>query len=389
MRNIIQSAYRTINTTLNLDKVNQSGRHAELLDQLSCYQSAIESSGAGIWDWTDLSKETIQISDQMGRLLGMTHQNSGLSFTQWYEQVHPKDRGAFLDAFYEHVEDRIPFDLEYRTKVGPGYRWMRATAQSVRDGEGKVLRMSGILQDVQDARQAQEKLDLTKAEMEDFVYSVAHDLRAPVRHITSFIEIMEEDLEGELSDLGWDYLLNIRQAADRLGRMIDDLLQVSRSQRLPLRRGRFSSGTLVERIVGEMIRQEPTERKIEMQIDTLPDITSDPNLLEVIWRNLLSNALKFTRDREIARIRIGHYQGEEAYTFFIADNGMGFDMAYSDKLFKFFHRLHVDDRLEGTGVGLASTARSIHRLGGEIWAEGVLDAGATFYFSIPLVFDGN
>lgn len=386
LRHNIEVAYRMKDST---SYENENPLTADLQHQLIRYELAINKGVTGWWDWTDLRQEKIALSDRTIRFLGLSTQNNEVTFTQLYEAVHSKDRVAFLEAFQEHVEEQIPFDLEYRVKTPQGYRWVRTTADSQRDESGQVIRMAGLIQDIQETRFAKTQLEAVNEEMEDFVYSVAHDLRAPVRHISSFIEIMEEDVAEELGEIGMDYLANIRSAADRLGRMIDDLLQVSRNQRLTLRPGRFQMRMLVDRVIQRLLKAEAPDRQLDIEIGDLPELYSDPNLIEQVLRNLLSNAFKYTRSRSVAKIVIDAYEADNFAVIRIQDNGVGFDMAYVDKLFKFFNRLHMDRQYEGTGIGLASVARIMKRLGGASWAEGIPNEGATFYFKLPLTFDAQ
>lgn len=224
-------------------------------------------------------------------------------------------------------------------------------------------------------------LEAANKELESFSYSVSHDLRAPLRAMDGFSRILLEEYSSELSPEGQRYLQLVRGNAQQMGRLIDDLLAFSRLGRQPLNKRCVMPIGLVNNVLEEM-KGEWTGRQIDIVIGDLPACEADPTLLKQVFVNLISNALKFTRKRETARIEVGCQQRNGKVVYFIKDNGAGFDMKYVHKLFGVFQRLHSADEYEGTGVGLANVLRIIHRHGGSIWAEGEVDKGATFYFTL-------
>jgi signal transduction histidine kinase len=227
------------------------------------------------------------------------------------------------------------------------------------------------------------QLESANKELEAFSYSVSHDLRAPLRHIGGFVEMLREEASSVLTGKGQQYLAVISDSATRMGRLIDNLLDFSRMGRMELRKTQVNTGDLVKEVVHE-IRRETEGRDVGWEIDPLPTVTGDRSMLKQVWVNLMSNAVKYTRPRERARIRIRCAENEEAeWQFSVADNGAGFDMRYADKLFGVFQRLHKADEFEGTGIGLANVRRIVHRHGGRTWAEGKVNEGATFYFTLP------
>jgi PAS domain S-box-containing protein len=238
---------------------------------------------------------------------------------------------------------------------------------------------SGLEQRVAD-RTAQ--LLAANSELEAFSYSVSHDLRAPLRHIVGYVQFLQRDAGPTLSPKSLHHLHTISHSATRMGDLIDDLLAFSRIGREVLRKTEFSLGELVQEILNEP--QEAKERKITWKIHSLPLVWADRALLRMVLVNLISNAVKFTGKCAEAKIEIGCVpRGETETVIFIRDNGAGFDPRYVDKLFGVFQRLHSEAEFEGTGIGLANVQRIIHRHGGKVWAEGSVDAGATFYFSLP------
>jgi light-regulated signal transduction histidine kinase (bacteriophytochrome) len=230
-------------------------------------------------------------------------------------------------------------------------------------------------------RERTTQLDDANKELEAFSYSVSHDLRAPVRRVSGFANILLEDYAANLTADAHRYLVSINEGAMKMGQLIEDLLKFSRLSRQPLTKRRVSPADLAREVLEES-RAEQENRHIEIQIDDLPICEADPVLLKQVFINLLGNALKYTRTREVATIQIGFENGSHPCIYFIKDNGVGFDMEYADKLFGVFQRLHSDFEFEGSGVGLAIVQRIISRHGGRIWADAIVDQGATFYFSL-------
>ena len=220
-------------------------------------------------------------------------------------------------------------------------------------------------------------------ELEAFSYSVSHDLRAPLRHISGFTRLLEETCETSLDAAGKRYLAIIADATHQMGRLIDDLLLFSRMGRAELRRTRVDMRELADEVVREM-EPDLAGRNIAWDIGPLPAVHGDRALLKQVWVNLLANAVKYTRRRERATIQVACRTLEEGgWEFSVRDNGAGFDMQYVGKLFAVFQRLHQAEEFEGTGIGLASVQRILWRHGGRVRAEGQVDVGATFYFSLP------
>ena len=225
------------------------------------------------------------------------------------------------------------------------------------------------------------ELEAANRELEAFSYSVSHDLRAPLRAVDGFSQAVFEDYGQQLPEEGRRYLKTIRQSAQRMGELIDDLLTFSRLSRQQLVTRKVNTGNLVRSVLDELVRQIEG-RQVDVRIQEMPVCQADPALLKQVWINLLSNALKFTSRRDNAVIEIGCDQNNKESVFFVRDNGTGFDMQYSDKLFGVFQRLHRAEEFEGTGVGLAIVQRVVNRHGGRVWAEASLDHGATFYFTL-------
>jgi light-regulated signal transduction histidine kinase (bacteriophytochrome) len=284
----------------------------------------------------------------------------------------------------------IRFENRYRCKDG-SYRWLAWKAQP--DEDAGVLYASA--RDITDRKQAEEHISQLNAdlrrqtaeladanrELESFSYSVSHDLRAPLRSINGFSQVLMEDCANQLTDEGKDSLRRVRKAATTMGELIDALLALSRVSRAELRAERVDMSALAATIAAELRASQP-ERQAEFVI--APDIVveADSRLFRAMLENLLSNAWKYSGQRAAARIEFGRIDNHGENVYYVRDNGVGFDMAYVGRLFGAFQRLHRQAEYAGTGVGLATVQRILHRHGGRVWAEAVLDEGATFYFTV-------
>jgi signal transduction histidine kinase len=227
------------------------------------------------------------------------------------------------------------------------------------------------------------QLEAANNELEAFSYSVSHDLRAPVRHIDGFVDLVRKDSTQNLSVSSQRHLGVISGAAKRMGALIDDLLVFSRMGRSEMRHTHVKTDELVTEVMREMTG-DLEGRNIEWDIARLPEVRGDRAMIKQVWVNLIANAVKYTRQREPAKIKISCRKKDSGeLEFSVQDNGAGFDMTYIDKLFGVFQRLHLNEEFEGTGIGLANVRRIILRHGGRTWAEGKIDAGATFYFTLP------
>ncbi len=232
------------------------------------------------------------------------------------------------------------------------------------------------------------QLEAANRELEAFSYSVSHDLRAPLRHITGFVELLNNRNPEALDEKSRHYLQVISRSAEKMGNLIDDLLSFSRMGRAELMKTSVDLGELVREVIADLEGQT-ADRRISWEVGPLPVVEGDAAMLRLVLVNYLGNALKFTRTRAEARIEIGAVTGQPEETLvFVRDNGVGFDMRYAAKLFGLFQRLHDAEEFEGTGVGLANVRRIIHRHGGRTWAEGTVGGGATFWFSLPKTVRG-
>lgn len=227
-----------------------------------------------------------------------------------------------------------------------------------------------------------DELEIANKELESFAYSVSHDLRAPLRHVVGYGELLQKQAFSSLDDKSRRYMKTILESAKRMGNLIDDLLAFSRIGRAETKKTKVDLTQLANEVVAEL-GQETKGREIVWKIGVLPNCRGDRSMLKLVLVNLISNAVKFTRLRSPAEVEIGCTDRPNGTEVFVRDNGAGFDMRYVHKLFGVFQRLHSTEEFEGTGIGLATVQRIIHRHGGQVRAEGALDHGATFYFSVP------
>ena len=225
------------------------------------------------------------------------------------------------------------------------------------------------------------EVEAANKELEAFSYSVSHDLRAPLRAVDGFSRILLEEHASQLSEEAQGFLSRVRDNAVNMGQLIDDLLAFSRLSRQPLKRQNVVTADLARQVLDEL-KQEENGRRVDASVSDLPQCNGDPKLLKQVFVNLLSNAFKYTRKREVAHIEVGCEKINGETVYFVKDNGAGFNMKYANKLFGVFQRLHRSEEYEGTGVGLAIVQRVVHRHGGRIWAEAVIDKGASFYFTL-------
>ncbi|MDD5262642.1 MAG: response regulator [Methylacidiphilales bacterium] len=234
----------------------------------------------------------------------------------------------------------------------------------------------------QRVRERTAELEAANRELEAFSYSVSHDLRTPVRHIEGFVEMLDDTIGPSLSESDKRYLNLIANSAREMNRLIDDLLNFSRMGRSEMRCTQINLQDLLETVI-QRLQPEIEGRNIVWKKGPLPLVQADPSLLQQVFSNLLSNAIKYTRPRNPAEIEIGCRIEERETVIFVRDNGVGFDMKHADRLFGVFQRLHRKEEFDGTGIGLANVLRIITRHGGRTWAEGKVDEGATFYFTLP------
>ncbi|MBL9212449.1 MAG: PAS domain S-box protein [Opitutaceae bacterium] len=310
---------------------------------------------------------------------------------------HPKQ---FIRELWETIGRGRVWHGEIKNQAKDGsFYWVDTTIVPFLDENGSPRQYVAIRADITTRKAAEEtvrhlnadleqrvkertaQFEAANRELEAFSYSVSHDLRAPLRAIDGYSQAVLEDFAALLPEEGRRHLETIRQSAQRMGELIDDLLAFARLGRQELARRPIDMADLVRRALADL-EFATRDRPVEIQVGALPECSGDFVLLKQVWLNLLSNALKYTRKRAAAKVEVGCLTNQHEQVYFVRDNGTGFDMRYVGKLFGVFQRLHRAEDYEGTGVGLAIVQRIVHRHGGRVWAEAAVDRGATFYFTV-------
>jgi PAS domain S-box-containing protein len=371
-------------------------------------QLATQAAGIGVWEW-DVPTSRIVWDTLMQRLHGVADAAVPSDLNGWLGLIEADDRTGVWLAMSRLLEEGVDYRLEYRVRDPNGLvRHISSFGTIDRDRRGNPLRVVGVNYDVTDRKRAEievrqlnqelerrvsertAELEATNRELEAFSYSVSHDLRAPLRAVDGFSLALGEDAGPALDETCRGHLQRIRAAARRMGQLIDDLLHLSRVTRASLKRGNVDL-TALAGDVARALSSQVEDRQAELRIEPGMRASADEGLLRIVLENLVGNAFKFTVRRAAPVIEIGSRAGEGPAVFYVRDNGAGFDMNYAGKLFGAFQRLHGRDEFPGTGIGLATCQRIIHRHGGRIWAEAAVDKGATFLFTLDPgdVFTGD
>jgi PAS domain S-box-containing protein len=354
----------------------------------------------GNWDWDMVNNELLW-SDEIYRMFGIAQTEFGATYEAFLGAVHPEDRELVKSAVNEALSLGCNYSIDHRIVLPSGeVRIVHEQAEIIRDAFGTPVMMSGTVQDITERKTAENEVRKLNAELEDkvkertaeleaaikglesFSYSVAHDLRTPLRSIDGFSQAFIEDYGENIGPEGHDYLRRIREGSQRMGHLIDDLLTLSYVTRLEMRREEVDLSHLADAVADEQ-NKTVTGRDVEFIAAHGLKATGDPGLLRIVLDNLIGNSFKFTGKQ--AHARIGFYSAgkEGARTIYcVRDNGVGFDMKYYSKLFVPFQRLHSTVDFRGTGIGLATVERIICRHGGRVWAEAEAGKGAAFYFTL-------
>ncbi|MCF6158755.1 MAG: PAS domain S-box protein [wastewater metagenome] len=321
---------------------------------------------------TDVNEATIKVTgvprDQL----------IGTDFSNYFTEPN-KAREGYEKAFKQgFVTD---YALTIRSRGGK-LTDVLYNASVYRDDKGNVLGVFAAARDYSRVKQTTEQLESSNRELEAFSYSISHDLRTPLRAIDSFSKILVKDHSDKLDVEGKRIVQTIREGAQQMGKLIDDLLAFSQLGKKTIKMENIDMTSLAQSVFEEL-RELVPKRSVQCNIQKMSQVRADASLIRQVWINLLSNAIKFTKTRSVGLIEIGSQIHEEYVIYFIKDNGVGFDMKYQDKLFAVFQRLHDPEEFEGTGVGLAIVQRIISRHNGRVWADSKKDYGAVFYFSLP------
>ncbi|HKW66091.1 MAG TPA: PAS domain S-box protein, partial [Terriglobales bacterium] len=379
---------------VGIDISARKAAEEQLRQSESRYRLLFERSLAGIFRY-QADEGLVECNEAGAHILGYESPQELLYRKAESYFVHAGDLEGALQRL---ARDGVLSNLEVcllRNDSTPVWILENLSVTESRDGQPFII--EGTFIDISERKRAEDEVrrlnselyqkiaEATSAnqELEAFSYSVSHDLRAPIRHINGFVDMLQRRTAGALDETAQRHLQTIARASQHMGQLIDDLLAFSRMGRGELARSRVSLGSLAREAI-ENLRPELDGRSVEFKVGGLPDVTGDPAMLRVVLSNLLSNAVKYTRPQAQAVIQVGQVAGgADEVVLFVKDNGVGFEMQYADKLFGVFQRLHRSDQFEGTGIGLATVRRIVHRHGGRTWAEATVDGGATFYVAFP------
>ena len=371
-------------------------RAAHAKNEVALYRSearlirAQEVAHLGSWE-IDSNQNRLVWSDEAYRIFGMKPWESDLTYEAFLEAVHPDDRAAVAEAYSGSIrEGKDGYEVEHRVvrKSDGAVRVIRQKCEHFRDPSGWVFRSVGMVHDITERRQMEDQLVRTLAELrqsnrelEQFAYSVSHDLRAPLHRIEGFSQALLEDYATLLDEQGRIFLQRLLTGSRRMSSVIDALLNLSRITRRGMKNEEVDLSSIVIDVTSELKQQDPG-RKVTFVVREGLKAWGDADLIRALFVNLLENAWKYTSKHLECRIEFGLDRTSNRDAYFVRDDGAGFDMAYADKLFEPFQRLHSPSEFTGTGIGLATAQRIVHRHGGRIWAESDVEKGATFYFTL-------
>ena len=368
---------------------------AALSSSESRLELALAAGHMGAWDW-DLKTDEVIFSDAAYKIWDKP-QSENVTGEWIFSRIHTEDLARVEAAIEAAIKEGKDFDAHFRICWQQGEeRWLVGRGSVIWDADGKASRMLGVNYDISEEKRVKEqlqrlnleleerisertgRLEVLNKELEAFNYSVSHDLRAPLRGIDGFSSALQNEYGSVLDETATHYLSRVRAGAQRMGELIDDLLDLSRLSRSELRLVEVDITRLAQVIIQHLIDTDDRT----WQIEIAPNLTAkaDKRLLTVALENLLGNAVKFTSVQDAPYISFGC---SEEGVFFLSDNGVGFDVKFANKLFIPFQRLHTTSEFEGSGIGLATVQRIINRHGGRLWAESELGEGATFYFTLP------
>jgi PAS domain S-box-containing protein len=380
-----------------LDITERRQAEQTVLESERRYHALARIAPVGIFR-TDAVGNCIYTNERWCQIAGMSPEQA--LGEGWSAALHPEDRERVFTEWYQAAKTQAPFHGEYRFQRPDGaVSWVLVQTTAEEDSQGDVIGYVGTITDISEQKNTEDELrihrdhleelvserthamEASNRELEAFAYSVSHDLRAPLRAIDGFSHLLGEDCADAIGDLGKGYLRRVRAASQRMGKLIDDILQLARMTQRDMQWLDVDMSKLANAAVDRLREAEPG-RRVDARVAPDMRAAGDRTLLGVVLDNLIGNAWKYTGGKDHACIEIGVLEQGEEPVYFVKDNGAGFDMSYADKLFGIFQRLHRANEFEGTGIGLATVQRIIDRHNGRVWAEAEADKGATFFFTL-------
>jgi len=372
----------------------------ELAKNRAMLIKAQELGHVGSWEWDILTNE-LNWSKETFVIYGLDPGIDAPTYDLVINTLAPECKNDFLNAIDDALKGRKPFDGEYNIILQDGTRvYTHTKGEVVYNSEGHPVRFYGMVQDITERKKAENEirrlnselegrviertaqLEATNKELQAFSYSVSHDLRAPLRSIDGFTQAIAQEYQDKLDESGRDYINRVRNSVKKMSDLIEAMLSLSRLTRSEIKYETVDLSQMAKKISFELKAREPG-RKVEFIIQEGVKVNGDAQMFNIVLDNLLGNAWKFTSRHPTARIEFGEKVVEGKPAYFVRDDGAGFEMEYAEKLFTAFQRLHTPEQFPGIGIGLATVQRIIHRHGGKTWAEGDVEKGATFYFTLP------
>ncbi len=406
---VLQLEYRVIHKTtkepiwvLSADKVNERNEKGEVVSILGVAQNisqlkdlqnllktsesrlqlAIKGNRAAIWEWSDINENKAWWSDEFYKLLEYNPDDLKTNFSSFVNLIHPEDIISFRGSLEEHVANRREFEEQVRVKTKHhNYKWFRVNAKAQINQEGKAEKIVGTLTDIDNKRQSEDKLKDLNVELERFAYLASHDLKEPLRTVTSFTKLFKEEYGDNFDDTARQYLTFIENASARMITLTNDLLQYSQLDNKSLNFQWIDLNELLKDIL-EDLQKRIEDNNAKITIATLPNVYCDKVQIRQLFQNLISNSLKYRKKKVEPQIQVGFEEKESEYYFYVKDNGIGINSKYHDKVFEVFKRLHSQEEYEGTGIGLANCKRIVDNHNGKIWLRSTFGKGSKFYFSL-------